>query len=49
MPYVRYEAVLRLLHFDNHADRWVFKLPRNDDIALKDLDNISETTTVLSA
>lgn len=46
--YVRYEAILRELHFDNHADRWMFNFPKNDQLSSKDQDNISETATILS-
>lgn len=34
--YVRYEAILRELHFDNHADRWMFNFPKNDQLSFKD-------------
>ena len=46
--YVRYEAILRQLHFDNHADRWMFNFPKNDQLSFKDLDNVSETATIFS-
>ena len=47
--YVRYEAILRQLNFDNHADRWMFNFPKNDQLSFKDLDNVSDTTSLLSA
>ena len=52
IPYIRYEAVLKLMHYDNHAESWRFKLLKNDHLALNNPiaeDNISDTTTVLSA
>lgn len=48
VPYLRYEAVLRIMHFDNHADKWSIIFKKNDHLALNYSDT-SETTTVLSS
>lgn len=32
--YIRYEAVLRLLQYDNHTEQWVLKFKSNDPLAL---------------
>ena len=47
IPYLRYEAVLKIMHFDNHADKWSFIFKNNDLLALNHSD-VSDTTTVLS-
>ena len=38
-----------MMHYDNHAERWMFNFPKNDQLSFKDPDNVSDTATVLSA
>ena len=51
VAYIRYEVVLRQMHYDNHAESWRFKFLQNDHMAplKEDVGNISETTSVISA
>ena len=30
VPYIKYEAVLRLMQYDNHSERWTFKKASDD-------------------
>ena len=38
VSYLRYESILKLIQFDNHADRWT----------LSNIKHVSETTSVIS-
>ena len=30
-PYIKYEAVVRLMHFDNHAEKWAIRRSKDDE------------------
>ena len=34
MAYIKYDAVIRLLHFDNHSDKWALKKTNDDGDSL---------------
>ena len=45
---MRYEAVLKIMQFDNHTEKWSIRFNSDENMALNKESETSETTSVIS-